>query len=83
MIQWRNLNIDPDVYCEVIELRKDEEAIGLRPLIDDLGRRYPDLRHGYVNPPKESWDLETRLSRQHPREAGVAFDRRNCNQDLT
>jgi pyruvate-formate lyase-activating enzyme len=58
MIQWRNLNIDPDAYCEVIELPEGEPAIGLRSLMQDLSERFPNLRHGYVNPPKEGWKLE-------------------------
>jgi wyosine [tRNA(Phe)-imidazoG37] synthetase (radical SAM superfamily) len=62
MIQWRNLNIDPDSYCEAIELRASEPAIGLRSLVQRLTVRYPALRHGYVNPPRESWRRNKRVS---------------------
>jgi MoaA/NifB/PqqE/SkfB family radical SAM enzyme len=58
MIQWRNLNIDPDAYCEAIALPVNEPAIGLRALVHRLTIRYPALRHGYVNPPRESWKVE-------------------------
>jgi pyruvate-formate lyase-activating enzyme len=62
MIQWRNLNIDPDGYCNAIALAEDEPAIGLRALVQDLAKRYPSLRHGYVNPPRESWMSTTPIS---------------------
>ncbi len=55
MIQWRNLNIDPDVYADAIALDADEPAIGMRRLIDRLRRLFPSVRHGYVNPPRETW----------------------------
>jgi molybdenum cofactor biosynthesis enzyme MoaA len=55
MIQWRNLNIDPDAYCDVIDLSASERAIGMRRVLDQLRQRFPSLRHGYVNPPRESW----------------------------
>jgi wyosine [tRNA(Phe)-imidazoG37] synthetase (radical SAM superfamily) len=55
MIQWRNLNIDPDVYLDAIALDADEPAIGMRRLLERLRRLFPSVRHGYVNPPRESW----------------------------
>jgi hypothetical protein len=55
MIQWRNLNIDPDAYCAAIELSENTPAIGLKSLAENLARSYPALRHGYVNPPRETW----------------------------
>jgi pyruvate-formate lyase-activating enzyme len=51
MIQWRNLNIDPDAYVETLNLAAGDTAIGMRALLHNIGRRYPDVRHGYVNPP--------------------------------
>lgn len=59
MIQWRNLNIDPDSYLEVIRLAPDEPAIGMRSLFDKLTREFPSVRLGYVNPPRENWGLDT------------------------
>jgi molybdenum cofactor biosynthesis enzyme MoaA len=55
MIQWRNLNIDPEVYTATIGLNADEPARGLRAMIAELRAQFPQLRHGYLNPPRESW----------------------------
>jgi pyruvate-formate lyase-activating enzyme len=55
LIQWRNLNIDPDAYCEVIGLKAGTPALGMRRLLDHLRTRYPRVRHGYVNPPRETY----------------------------
>ncbi len=50
LIQWRNLNIDPEVYMRVLGLRPPEERIGVAELIAGLRRRFPALQHGYFNP---------------------------------
>ncbi len=44
MIQWRNLNMDPDAYIEALDL-KLEPGIGIRNLIESM-----PLRRGYFNP---------------------------------
>jgi hypothetical protein len=44
MIQWRNLNIDPDLYLETLG-QKLPAGIGIRALIE----RIP-IRRGYFNP---------------------------------
>lgn len=49
MIQWRNLNIDPDLYLECLNWREGP-ALGMRILIQELKKRFPDMRHGYFNP---------------------------------
>jgi pyruvate-formate lyase-activating enzyme len=49
MIQWRNLNIDPDLYIDVIELT-DERGNGIPDVIRSLSEDFPDLRRGYFNP---------------------------------
>jgi pyruvate-formate lyase-activating enzyme len=54
MIQWRNLNIDPDAYAETVGLG-DTPGFGLRELRRRLAAEFPALRHGYVNPPREGW----------------------------
>jgi pyruvate-formate lyase-activating enzyme len=49
LIQWRNLNIDPEWYWE--ELNPPEEnGIGIRQLIEYYKSKFPRLRHGYYNP---------------------------------
>jgi pyruvate-formate lyase-activating enzyme len=44
MIQWRNLNMDPDAYIEALDL-KLEPGMGIKNLIESL-----PLRKGYFNP---------------------------------
>jgi pyruvate-formate lyase-activating enzyme len=44
MIQWRNLNMDPDVYLDKIG-QKLPSGIGIKPLIESI-----PLRRGYFNP---------------------------------
>jgi hypothetical protein len=55
LIQWRNLNIDPDDYVERIGLERGAPARGMRRLLADLRVRWPKLRHGYLNPPREAF----------------------------
>ncbi|KMY67551.1 hypothetical protein AAU61_12135 [Desulfocarbo indianensis] len=50
LIQWRNLNIDPEVYLAELGLSPLEERLGLENLISELKRRFPRLKHGYFNP---------------------------------
>ena len=49
MIQWRNLNIDPDLYLDALG-RPLTPALGVGTVMDRLRERYPDLRYGYFNP---------------------------------
>ena len=53
MIQWRNLNIDPDWYVDSIRLNGAEEAMGMPMLLDKIREKFPHLRFGYFNPPKK------------------------------
>ncbi len=50
LIQWRNLNIDPEAYLKRLELSKPEQRLGIAQLIDELRARFPRLKHGYFNP---------------------------------
>ena len=63
MIQWRNLNLDPEVYVELLGLKPGAERLGMRPLLARLERRFPKLRHGYVNPPRERFRRKARSGR--------------------
>jgi pyruvate-formate lyase-activating enzyme len=50
LIQWRNLNIDPEVYLAELGLEPPVERMGIEILIAELKRRFPRLKHGYFNP---------------------------------
>jgi pyruvate-formate lyase-activating enzyme len=50
LIQWRNMNIDPEIYLAELGLDPPEERMGIEQLISDLKRRFPRLKHGYFNP---------------------------------
>jgi hypothetical protein len=49
MIQWRNLNIDPEWYWEKMKLA-NVDCIGISNMIAKLRQNFPRLRHGYFNP---------------------------------
>ncbi len=54
MIQWRNLNIDPDWYLELVERAcpsKSPRPLGLAALLRQIRRGFPNIRFGYFNPP--------------------------------
>jgi pyruvate-formate lyase-activating enzyme len=50
LIQWRNLNIDPEVYLKDLGLGQPEKRMGMEQLIKMMRARFPKLRHGYFNP---------------------------------
>jgi molybdenum cofactor biosynthesis enzyme MoaA len=54
MIQTRNMNIDPDFYFKTIGY-KASEPIGIVRLIQLIKEKYPAVRLGYYNPPKETF----------------------------
>ena len=54
MIQWRNLNIDPDYYLKHIPCKKLKPQ-GVLCLLDTIKKEFPGLKHGYFNLPKESF----------------------------
>jgi pyruvate-formate lyase-activating enzyme len=49
MIQWRNLNIDPDLYLESVPVSGN--SLGIGRAMAAVRERFPDIRHGYFNPP--------------------------------
>jgi pyruvate-formate lyase-activating enzyme len=56
MIQWRNLNIDPLRYRHAMaKLDPPGASIGMRRLYTDIREKFPGLRHGYFNPPRETF----------------------------
>lgn len=55
MVQLRNLNIDPEMYLEAVTaVGHVVEPMGLMPWLVELRRRFPALRFGYFNPPRET-----------------------------
>ncbi len=54
MIQWRNLNIDPDYYQRVM-IDKNTKPLKVLRLIDTIKKKFPDLKTGYFNLPKEQF----------------------------
>ncbi len=56
MIQWRNLNFDPIRYWnEMHSVADHNEPVGMETLLDRIKRRFPQLKFGYFNPPKEKF----------------------------
>jgi pyruvate-formate lyase-activating enzyme len=56
MIQWRNLNFDPlDYFSRMARVAPMGRPIGIEPHIRNIEKAFPDLVHGYFNPPKEKF----------------------------
>ncbi len=56
MIQWRNLNFDPKHYTRIMAMAEDGGSpMGMESLIKNLSQEFPNLIHGYFNPPKENY----------------------------
>jgi pyruvate-formate lyase-activating enzyme len=62
LIQWRNLNLDPELYLQTLGgpdvLLDAGEALGVPALLNELKGQYPHLRYGYFNP---AWGFEEKL----------------------
>jgi pyruvate-formate lyase-activating enzyme len=53
MIQWRNFNIDPDVFSGNLRLEFNKKIqLPLFYHIQSIKKKYPWLYHGYFNPPQ-------------------------------
>ena len=55
LIQMRNLNIDPELYREILPEGSVREGFGLGEFMRRLSERFPHLRYGYFNPGKETY----------------------------
>lgn len=51
MVQWRNLNIDPEAYLELLDEAPEQETLGMKWTISKVHSHFPKLRRGYYNPP--------------------------------
>jgi pyruvate-formate lyase-activating enzyme len=56
MIQWRNLNFDPQKYWEIMsDTNELGMPVGMHQVIRQVKESFPDVKHGYFNPPKEKF----------------------------
>ncbi len=55
MIQWRNLNYDPQLYFRKMKVMDDSPQMGIRMVMERVRKLFPGVRHGYFNVPKGSW----------------------------
>jgi len=55
LIQMRNLNIDPELYREILPEGSVREGFGLGEFMRRLAARFPHLHYGYFNPGKETY----------------------------
>jgi len=62
MIQMRNLNIDPEIYAGALPPGTLHVGFGIRRGVERLRARFPRLRFGYFNPPKERFGDASRDS---------------------
>ncbi|HXC65327.1 MAG TPA: radical SAM protein, partial [bacterium] len=62
LVQWRNLNLDPDLYLKTLggaeALLAAGDAIGVTAMLDEIRLQHPKVRFGYFNP---AWGYEDRL----------------------
>jgi pyruvate-formate lyase-activating enzyme len=56
MIQWRNLNFDPLRYWKFMSAAAElGTPVGMHRVIQQVKESFPDIKHGYFNPPKEKF----------------------------
>jgi len=55
-MQWRNLNFDPLRYWKIMSgVASISGATGIKKALSMIRKEFPDLKHGYFNPPKEKF----------------------------
>jgi len=56
MIQWRNLNFDPQRYWKFMSAADElGTPVGMHRVIRQVKESFPNVKHGYFNPPKEKF----------------------------
>lgn len=55
MIQTRNLNIDPEVYRQILPPGTVREGMGMATFMRRVRERVPHIRYGYFNPSRETY----------------------------
>jgi len=54
MIQWRNLNFDPQRYIDIMYAAAEHgKPVGMASVLKQIRNVFPNLKYGYFNPPKE------------------------------
>ena len=54
MIQWRNMNYDPEDYFSVLKFSdSSKELIGMDKFIEKTYKKFPNVMKGYFNPSKK------------------------------
>ncbi|MFO8083929.1 MAG: radical SAM protein [Desulfobacterales bacterium] len=57
MIQWRNLNFDPLRYFQIMaSSASHSRPLGMKLLINQIRKLFPNIQFGYFNPPKEKYN---------------------------
>ena len=51
LIQWRNMNLDPEWYWETVGGFSSGRQLGIPEVMKRLRKKLPSLRYGYYNPP--------------------------------
>lgn len=65
VLQCRNLNIDPDYYLGALGLSTTAApGFGLTRWFRRIKQRWPQLRFGYFNPPKDGRRFEARMAQR-------------------
>ena len=63
-IQMRNLNMDPDLYLSIVG-RPPKPGMGIDKVMEMVHARFPNIRFGYYNPPKEWWGKAGTVPPEH------------------
>lgn len=54
MIQWRNLNFDPQAYCRLLKFSPQADSmLGIGEIISLIKKGFPDCMMGYFNPSRQ------------------------------
>jgi len=54
MIQWRNLNCDPQWFFRTMRIPPSRQLLGMRTVMERVRRKFPRVRQGYFNIPVAS-----------------------------
>jgi pyruvate-formate lyase-activating enzyme len=82
LVQWRNLNLDPDLYLKTLggqdALLAAGEAIGIKAMLDEVRLQHPGVRFGYFNP---AWGHEAELAKMVLQAGDAATEWRKTHEE--